>query len=100
MRNVTYLYPYLDPKTRTAQIRMEFPNPGFQLKPDMFVNVKIKVNLGASLAVPEDAVLDTGTEQYVFVDKGGGYLEPRRVKVGGEAMGYVAIQSGLVPASA
>jgi membrane fusion protein, copper/silver efflux system len=92
---LTYLYPYLDPKTRTAQVRMEFPNPGFQLKPDMFVNVKIKVNLGASLAVPEDAVLDTGTEQYVFVDKGEGYLEPRPVKVGGEAMGYVAIQSGL-----
>ena len=92
---LTYLYPYLDPKTRTAQVRMEFPNPGFQLKPDMFVNVKIKVNLGASLAIPEDAVLDTGTEQYVFVDKGEGYLEPRPVKVGGEAMGYVAIQSGL-----
>ena len=92
---LTYLYPYLDPKTRTAQVRMEFRNPGFQLKPDMFVNVKIKVNLGASLAVPEDAVLDTGTEQYVFVDKGEGYLEPRPVKVGGEAMGYVAIQSGL-----
>ena len=93
--NVTYLYPYLDPKTRTAQVRMEFRNPAFQLKPEMFVNVKIKVNLGASLAVPEDAVLDTGTEQYVFVDKGEGYLEPRAVKVGGEAMGYIAIQSGL-----
>ena len=92
---VTYLYPYLDPKTRTAQVRMEFPNPGFQLKPDMFVNLKLKVSLGPSLAVPEDAVLDTGTEQYVFVDKGEGYLEPRPVKVGGEAMGYVAIQSGL-----
>ncbi|MCI0719369.1 MAG: efflux RND transporter periplasmic adaptor subunit [Acidobacteria bacterium] len=93
--NVTYLYPYLDPKTRTAQVRMEFPNPGFQLKPDMFVNLKLKVSLGPSLAVPEDAVLDTGSEQYVFVDKGEGYLEPRPVKVGGEAMGYVAIQSGL-----
>jgi membrane fusion protein, copper/silver efflux system len=93
--SVTYLYPYLDAKTRTAQVRMEFPNPGFQLKPDMFVNVKIKVNLGSSLAVPEDAVLDTGTEQYVFVDKGEGYLEPRPVKVGGEGMGYVVIQSGL-----
>jgi len=93
--NVTYLYPFLDPKTRTAQVRMEFPNPGFQLKPDMFVNVKFKVNLGESLAVPEDAVLDTGTDQYVFVDKGDGYLEPRPVKVGGEAAGFVSIQSGL-----
>jgi len=92
---LTFLYPYLDPKTRTAQVRMEFPNPGLQLKPDMFVNLKLKVSLGPSLAVPEDAVLDTGTEQYVFVDKGEGYLEPRPVKVGGEAMGYIAIQSGL-----
>jgi membrane fusion protein, copper/silver efflux system len=92
---VTYLYPYLDPKTRTAQIRMEFPNPNFQLKPDMFVNLRLKVSLGPSLAVPEDAVLDTGTEQYVFVDRGEGYLEPRPVKAAGEAMGYIAIRSGL-----
>ena len=92
---VAYIYPYLDPKTRTAQIRMEFPNPDFQLKPDMFVNVKLKIDMGPSIAVPEDAVLDTGTQQYVFVDKGEGYLEPRQVKVGTEAMGYDAIQSGL-----
>jgi RND family efflux transporter MFP subunit len=92
---VTYVYPYLDPKTRTAQIRMEFPNPDFQLKPDMFVNVKLKIDIGSSIAVPEDAVLDTGTQQYVFVDKGEGYLEPRQVKVGAEAKGYYAIQSGL-----
>jgi membrane fusion protein, copper/silver efflux system len=92
---VSYLYPYLDPKTRTAQVRIEFPNPSFQLKPDMFVNLKLKIQLGPSLAVPEDSVLDTGTQQYVFVDKGQGYLEPRSVKVGGEAMGYVVIESGL-----
>ena len=92
---VTYVYPYLDPKTRTAQIRMEFPNPDFQLKPDMFVNVNLKIDIGPTIAVSEDAVLDTGTQQYVFVDKGEGYLEPRQVKVGAEAKGYYAIQSGL-----
>jgi len=92
---VTYVYPYLDPKTRTAQIRMEFQNPNFELKPDMFVNVKLKIDIGPSIAVPEDAVLDTGTQQYVFVDKGEGYFEPRTVQVGAEAMGYYSIRSGL-----
>jgi multidrug efflux pump subunit AcrA (membrane-fusion protein) len=49
------------------------------------------------LTVPEDAVLDTGTEQYVFVDKGNGYFEPRKVKLGGQAEGYYAITEGLRP---
>ena len=90
-----YVYPYLEEKTRTAKIRFEFTNQNFVLKPDMFVNVKLKVNLGNRLVVPEDAVLDTGTEQYVFVDKGGGYFEPRAVKLGPEAGGYHAIENGL-----
>jgi membrane fusion protein, copper/silver efflux system len=94
---IGFIYPYLDPKTRTAQVRMEFPNPNFLLKPDTFVNMKLKVNLGRQLVVPEDAVLNTGTEQYVFVDKGDGYFEPRVVKLGAEASGYYAIESGLEP---
>jgi RND family efflux transporter MFP subunit len=92
---VAYVYPYLEEKTRTAKIRFTFTNPSFVLKPDMFVNVKLKINLGNKLVVPEDAVLDTGTEQYVFVDKGGGYFEPRAVKLGPEAGGYHAIEIGL-----
>lgn len=93
---VAYLYPYLNPKTRTTQIRMEFANPDFTLRPDMFFNVQLRVDLGEQLAVPEDALLDTGTEQYVFVDRGEGYFEPRPVKVGAETDGYYAIASGLV----
>ncbi len=92
---VTFVYPYLEEKTRTAKIRFAFTNPNFVLKPDMFVNVKLKINLGNKLVVPEDAVLDTGTEQYVFVDKGNGYFEPRAVKLGPEAGGYYAIERGL-----
>jgi RND family efflux transporter MFP subunit len=92
---IAYVYPYLEEKTRTAKIRFAFTNPNFVLKPDMFVNVKLKVNLGNRLVAPEDAVLDTGTEQYVFVDKGSGYFEPRAVKLGAEASGYYAIESGL-----
>jgi Cu(I)/Ag(I) efflux system membrane fusion protein len=94
---VSYIYPYLDPKTRTAKVRFQFRNPNFELKPDMFVNVRLKVNLGTKLVVPEDAVMDTGTEQYVFVDKGEGYFEPRLVKLGAEAGGYYAIEGGLNP---
>lgn len=92
---VSFIYPFFSSKTRTAQLRMEFANPNFILKPDMFFNVKIKVNLGRKLVVPEDAVMNTGTEQYVFVDKGDGYFEPRLVKIGAEADGQYAIESGL-----
>jgi RND family efflux transporter MFP subunit len=92
---ITYVYPYLEEKTRTGKIRMEFTNPNFVLKPEMFVNAKLMINLGNRLVAPQDAVLDTGTEQYVFVDKGDGYFEPRAVKLGPEAGGYYAIESGL-----
>jgi len=92
---INFIYPYLNPQTRTAQARLEFPNPNLTLKPETFVDVRIRVPLGARLAVPEDAVLDTGTEQYVFVDLGDGHFEPRRVVVGGAAEGFAAIASGL-----
>ncbi len=92
---ITFIYPYLDSKTRTAQVRFEFPNPDFVLKPDMFLNVKLRIDLGEQLVVPEDTVLNTGSEQYVFVDKGDGYFEPRPVKLGAEAGGYFAVEEGL-----
>jgi RND family efflux transporter MFP subunit len=92
---ITFVYPFLDPKTRSAQVRLEFPNPNRLLKPDMFVNLKLRINLGRQLVVPEDAVLDTGTEAYVFVDKGDGYFEPRSVKLGAQAEGAFAVESGL-----
>jgi membrane fusion protein, copper/silver efflux system len=94
---ITYIYPYLNPNTRTSQIRVEFQNGNARLKPDMFVNLRLRVDLGHRLAVPEDAVLDTGTEQYVFVDLGEGYFEPRRVKLGPQGAGYYTIQEGLKP---
>lgn len=92
---ISFLYPFLDPKTRTTQIRLEFSNAQLRLKPDMFVNVTLRVNLGTQLVVPEDALLDTGTEQYVFVDKGSGNFEARLVKAGPQAGGFYGIQSGL-----
>jgi multidrug efflux pump subunit AcrA (membrane-fusion protein) len=91
----TYIYPALDPKTRTAKLRFDLPNPEFKLKPEMWANVEMKIPLGRKLAVPEEAVIDTGTMQMVFVDRGQGYFEPRHIEVGSKVMGYYEVLSGL-----
>jgi hypothetical protein len=65
------------------------------LRPEMYVNFIARIGLGSPIVVPADAVLDTGKEQYVFVDIGKGYYEPRAVKVGEEADGFYSIESGL-----
>jgi len=93
--HVDFVYPFLDPKTRTVQVRMEFANPGLLLKPDMFTNIELTVRLGRQLLIPQDALMDTGVEQYVFIDKGNGYVEPRPVKASAEAGENVAIERGL-----
>src|SRR5713101_2968860 len=94
---VDFIYPFLDPKSRTAQVRMEFANPNLSLKPEMFTNISMAVCLGRQVLVPQDAVMDTGTEQYVFIDKGDGYVQPRKVKVSAEAGEKVGIEQGLRP---
>ena len=71
------------------------PNPEGRLKPQMFTNVEIKVNLGKRLVVPDDAVLDSGTRQIVYVDKGDGNFELREVKLGFRAEGYREVLKGL-----
>ncbi|MCU0787447.1 MAG: efflux RND transporter periplasmic adaptor subunit [Verrucomicrobia bacterium] len=83
---VTYIYPDLDPKTRTAQVRMEFHNPGYFLKPAMFASVEIASELSPSvLLVPEMAVLRSGAKNTVFVVREGGKFEPRTVTLGSQA---------------
>ncbi len=94
---VSFIYPTLDPKTRTVKVRLEFPNPGFALKPEMFADVELKVDYGTHVVVPQDAVLDSGTEQIVFVAHPEGRFEPRKVQVGPTADGRTVILSGLRP---
>jgi membrane fusion protein, copper/silver efflux system len=94
---VEFIYPFLDPKTRTVQVRMEFANSDLSLKPEMFTNITISVSIARQVLVPQDAVMDTGTEQYVFIDKGNGYVQPRQVKVSAETGEKVGIQQGLKP---
>ena len=80
---VTYIYPTVDEKTRTARVRMEFHNPGFFLKPGMFATVEIHSQLEASaLLVPDSAVLRSGEKNTVFVALPGGHFEPRDVMLG------------------
>jgi membrane fusion protein, copper/silver efflux system len=92
---VSFIYPTLDPTTRTVKVRLEFPNPGLQLKPQMFADVHLKINYGRQLVVPEEAVLDSGKEQSVFVARGDGQFEPRKITPGAKVEGKVVVLSGL-----
>jgi RND family efflux transporter MFP subunit len=92
---VTYIYPTVDPQTRTLNVRLEFPNPNFELKPQMFANVSLDVNYGTHLQIPAEAVLDSGIRKTVFIAKGDGYFEPRDITVGPRVNDQYIVLSGL-----
>jgi len=77
-----YIYPFVEENTRTVKVRFQFANPRGRLKPGMYANVEIQGRDAVGLTVPANAVLDSGTEQVVFVAQGAGYFTPRPVKVG------------------
>ena len=93
--HVSFIYPTVDSTTRTVKVRMEFSNPDFTLKPQMFADVDLKINYGNQVVVPQEAVLDSGKEQRVFVAKGDGYFEPHEIKTGAKLDGKVVVLSGL-----
>ena len=98
---VSLIYPHLMAQTRTARIRVELPNPDELLRPEMYVDAEIETGTPDSvLAVPESAVLDSGTRQAVLVDKGDGRFEPRQVKLGRRGGGYVEITDGVAEGEA
>ncbi len=92
---VSPVLPQFDPATRTLKVRLEADNPGFVLRPDMFVDVEMPVELGPALTVPKEAVIDSGTRRVVYVDKGEGVFEPRKVETGFREGDRVEIVSGL-----
>jgi Cu(I)/Ag(I) efflux system membrane fusion protein len=94
---VTFVYPNVDEKTRTARVRLEFENPGYFLKPGMFVLAQINTELAPSvLLVPESAVLRSGSRDTVFVTPGGGKFDARTVVLGRESEdGFCQVVSGL-----
>lgn len=92
---VTFIYPQLDAQTRTMKVRIEFPNRNLKLKPDMFANVDLQIVYPRQVSVPEEAVLDSGDEQIVFVALGDGFFEPRKVQLGAKVNNRYIILSGL-----
>jgi Cu(I)/Ag(I) efflux system membrane fusion protein len=90
------IYPEINKETRTARIRVDLPNPDLLLLHDMYVDAEIDTASGEPvLSVPESAVMDTGSRQVVFVDKGQGRFEPREVKLGHRGGGYVEVRQGV-----
>ncbi|MCX5866086.1 MAG: efflux RND transporter periplasmic adaptor subunit [Proteobacteria bacterium] len=92
---VKYIFPYLNADTRTDRVRFELANPGYRLKPKMFLDVEIEVDYGQRLVIPDGAVLDAGEKKIVFVDRGNGYFEPREVRLGIQGDDFLEVLSGV-----
>jgi multidrug efflux pump subunit AcrA (membrane-fusion protein) len=94
---VTHIDPFLDPKTRTARVRLEHANSKGLLKPEMFANVSILAHArNDALAIPEEALIRSGRRNLVFIALGEGRFEPRAVEVGIETGGgWIEIDDGL-----
>lgn len=92
---VSFIYPTVDPTTHTVKVRIEFPNLEFQLRPQMFADVQLKIDYGKQIVVLQEAVLDSGKEQSVFVAHEGGSFEPRKITTGAKLDGKVVVLSGL-----
>jgi Cu(I)/Ag(I) efflux system membrane fusion protein len=93
---VEVIYPEINKETRTARVRVELANPDLALLHDMYVDAEIDIGSGEPvLSVPESAVMDTGSKQAIFIDKGQGRFEPREVKLGHRGAGYVEVRQGV-----
>jgi RND family efflux transporter MFP subunit len=92
---ITFIYPDVDPQTRRVKIRAEFPNHGLVFKPDTYVTLVIASTDGDELAVPKEAVIDTGAKRYVILAHPNGYFEPREIAVGPPADELYPVLRGL-----
>jgi membrane fusion protein, copper/silver efflux system len=92
---VSLIDPFLDATKRTAKVRIDIPNPDFKLRPGMYVNAELEMDMGAALTIPVSAVMPTGTRSVVFVDKGEGKLKPRIVQLGTKYGDIYEVKTGL-----
>ena len=93
---ISLIDPFLDETKRTAKVRIDIPNADFKLRPGMYVNAELAMEMGEGLTIPVSAVMPTGTRNIVFVDKGEGKLGPRIVQLGTKYGDIYEVQSGLV----
>ena len=94
---ITYINPFLDRKSRTVKVRLEYSNRDGSLKPDMYCNVVISGETSRGVVViPVEAVIRTGARSVVFLDKGEGMFTPKNVVTGMESRGMVAILEGVM----
>jgi RND family efflux transporter MFP subunit len=93
--HVSFIQPQVDEATRTLKVRLEISNPKSQLSPGLFVNVNLDAPLGRQLTIPASGVFQSGTRQVAFVDRGGGYFEPREVETGDRAGDDLVVLKGL-----
>jgi len=94
---VDFIYPEIDTTTRTARVRLVFPNPDLKLTPGMFVNAVLKIPMGRQTVISATGVLQSGTRQIAFVDHGNGNLEPREITLGARAGEDFVVLKGLKP---
>jgi len=92
---VDYIYPFMEGDTRTTRVRIVLDNIDGFLRPDMYVQVRLRANMGKRLLVPEGAVLYSGEKRVVFVDIGDGRLQPRKIKTGQRNRHWIEVISGL-----
>ncbi len=92
---VSFIYPQVEASTRTLKVRLDLPNPDHLLKPDLYAQASFAIDHGRELVVSQESVLDSGTEQTVFVARGNGYFEPRTVSLGRRVAGDVVVLKGL-----
>jgi Cu(I)/Ag(I) efflux system membrane fusion protein len=92
---VSFIYPYLESDSRTGRVRIELPNPGLELKPDMYANVDLGTDRVERLVVPDEAVLYAGPRRLVFLDLGEGRLKPQEIEVGVKFGDFYEVLSGL-----
>ena len=96
---IGFIYPTLNPETRTARIRVELPNTGKLLKPAMYANVEVVGGdtKGPVVMIPNSSILDSGTRQLVLIQRAEGLFEPREVKLGMRTDRYTEVLTGVEP---
>ena len=92
---ITFIYPEIDAQTRRIKVRIELANPGLEFKPGTFVTVIIHARGGSQLAIPKEAVIDTGAKRYAIVALADGYFDPREIEVGQPVDEFYPVLKGL-----